>query len=543
MYDLFNPPPVATAAPASMPLRDYQAEAKDSTITGFDEFKKQLVVIPTGGGKTIFFAWLAKHYAPGRTLIIAHREELLEQAKSKVLSAVGLHAEIEKAERRASLSAVVVVGSVQTLTGRCERFPADHFDLIVVDEAHHTLADSYLRVLAHFTGAKVLGVTATPDRGDKKNLGSVFERVAFEITLARLIREGFLSPIKVKTLPVKIDLSGVRKMAGDYSVDQLGKKIEPWLERVALAMSSECWDRKTIVFLPLVKTSQRMAEILTAHGIESRFVHGNDENRAVTLEWFASAPPGSALCNAMLLTEGYDQKDVDCIVNLRPTAVRALYTQMVGRGTRVVANVDALPTAEERRAAIAASSKPELLLLDFLWQAEKLSLMGAANLFAEEAATVKAIGEALAAGGEASEDVDVLALGDSIEEQRMKKVIEALKDNHKRPAGTHDAIAMCLSLGDEALARYVPTSPRDARPATAGQLATLERLGFDPASITCFGHASAIMDKLSVRRLEGLASPKQVRLMARFRHPSPEAVTFDDAKIFLDAEFSGRRAA
>ncbi|CAB4163171.1 SSL2 DNA or RNA helicases of superfamily II [uncultured Caudovirales phage] len=542
MYDLFSPPPVAVVAQA-MPLRDYQDEAKTETISGFAEAGKQLVVIPTGGGKTIFFAHLAKHFAPGKTLILAHREELLEQAKAKVLAATGLHAEIEKAERRASMSAVVVVGSVQTLTGRCERFPSDHFDLLVIDEAHHSLAESYLRILAHFTGAKILGVTATPDRGDKKNLGSVFERVAYEVTLARLIREGYLSPIKVRTLPVKIDLNGVKKMAGDLSADQLGAKIEPWLERVALAMSSECWDRKSIVFLPLVKTSERMAEILTKNGIEARSVSGYDDNRKETLDWFASAPPGSALCNAMLLTEGYDQPDVDCIVNLRPTAVRSLYTQMVGRGTRVVAKVDALPTAEARREAIAASSKSELLLLDFLWQSEKLSLMGAANLFADEIKDVKAIGEALANGGEGSEDQDVLALGDSIEEQRMKKVIAALKENHKKPAGTHDAVGMCLSLGAAELANYEPLSAREARPATTGQLATLEKLGFDPASITCFGHASAIMDKLSVRRLEGLATPKQVRMLARFRHPSPEMATFADASAFIGEQMSGRRVA
>lgn len=508
-----------------MPLRQYQLEAKDQTTIGFDDCDKGLVVIPTGGGKTILFAHLAAHYQPGRTLILAHREELLEQAKDKIFNATGIRAEIEKAERKASYDAPVVVASVQTLARRFERWDKDHFTLIVVDEAHHILADSYRRVLAYFT-AKVLGVTATPDRGDKKNLGKFFDRVFYEVTLARLIRDKFLSPIRVKTLPVKIDLNGIKKVAGDYSADQLGAKIEPWLERVAEVMAGECWDRKTIVFLPLVKTSERMAEILTRNGIEARSVSGYDDNRKETLDWFAKAGPGAALCNAMLLTEGYDQPDVDCIVNLRPTQIRALYAQMVGRGTRLSP----------------ATGKESLLLLDFLWQSEKLSLMSAANLFAQKDDVAKEVGELLAAGG-GEEEQDVLEMSDTVEEQRMKKVVEALKANHKRQAGTQDAVEMCLALGATDLANYEPLSAREARPATAGQLATLTKLGFDPESITCFGHASAIMDRLSVRRLEGLATPKQVRLMARFRHPSPEMATFEEASQFIGQEMQGRRAA
>jgi type I site-specific restriction endonuclease len=227
----------------------------------------------------------------------------------------------------------------------------------------------------------------------------------------------------------------------------------------------------------------------------------------------------------MLLTEGYDQPDVDCIVNLRPTQVRSLYAQMVGRGTRLSP----------------ATGKEFLLLLDFLWQSEKLSLMSAANLFAQKEDAVKEIGELLAAGGE--EEKDVLSVSEDVEEQRMKKVVEALKANHKRQAGTQDAVQMCLAIGAIDLANYEPLSAREARPATSGQLATLTKLGFDPESILCFGHASAIMDRLSVRRLEGLATPKQVRLMARFRHPSPEMATFEEASQFISSEMQGRRSA
>lgn len=505
-------------AKGGMPLRKYQLEAKDQTIVGFEESGKGLVVIPTGGGKTILFAHLAQHWQPKRTLILAHREELLQQAVEKIEAATGMWAEIEKAERKASFDAPVVVASVQTLARRADRWPQDHFGLVVVDEAHHVLADSYLNVLRHFDGhAKVLGVTATPDRGDKKNLGKYFERVFFEVTLARLIKDGFLSPLVVKMLPVKIDLSGVKSVAGDYSADEVGARIEPWLERVAVEMGHECWDRKSIVFLPLVKTAERMTKLLNERGIECRSVSGYDDHRAETLRWFAKAGPGSAICNSMLLTEGFDQPDVDCIVNLRPTKVRALYAQMVGRGTRL------------------SPGKANCLLLDFLWQSEKLSLVSAAHLFASNDDAAKdaqaQFVASLDAGG--GGEMDVMQICETVEEQRMKKVIAALKENRKRPAGTHDAVAMCMSIGAADLMRYEPSSEREAKPATKGQLAHLQSVGIDPGSITCFGQASAMLDRLAVRKMEGYASPKQVRLLEKLGHPDAGSMGFAQAQALI----------
>ena len=192
----------------SFALRPYQREAIEATIKGFGEFRRQLIVCPTGGGKTLLFAKIAEHYQPGRTLVLAHREELLEQARDKILGATGTVAEIEAAERTASLDAPVVVASVQTLTRehRRRRFAPDHFALIVVDEAHHAIAESYQRVLGYFEDARVLGVTATPDRGDKRPLGDYFENVAHETTLVDLISDGYLCRVRVKTIPIRDQL-------------------------------------------------------------------------------------------------------------------------------------------------------------------------------------------------------------------------------------------------------------------------------------------------------------------------------------------------
>lgn len=505
-----------------MILRPYQDEAKDSTVIGFESVNKQLVVIPTGGGKTILFAHLAAHYAPRRTLILAHRKELIDQAKAKIETAVGLRCEIEKAEQRASMDAQVVIASIQTMAGRADRWPPDHFHLVVVDEAHHALADSYRAVLSRFENhAKILGVTATPDRGDKKNLGQYFERIAYEVSLLRLIKDNYLAPIKIRTLPVRVDLSGVKRVAGDFSADDLAAKIEPWLERVATAMAIECWDRKTVVFLPLVKTAERMADILGRVGLQARCVSGYDDDRESTLRWFAEAGPGSVLCNSMLLTEGWDQPDVDCIVNLRPTAVRALFAQMVGRGTRI------------------HPGKQDLLLLDFLWQTERLALVSAASLITGNVDDVKQAQTALAGGDE----VDLVQVCASVEEQRMRKVVAALKENRKRAPGTYEALELCVAISAVELADFEPLNEREARPATARQIAALEKAGFSATGIKCFGHASAILDRLAVRRMEGLATPKQVRMLARFQHPSPETASFEEASAWLNREFGARRNA
>lgn len=508
-----------------MNLRPYQQEAFDGVVNGFQDRSKLLLVVPTGGGKTIIFAHLAKHFQPVRTLILAHREELLLQAADKIRTATGIWPQVERAEDKASLMAPVVVASVQTLLRRKERWPADHFGLVVVDEAHHILAKSYLDVLSHFEGhAKVLGVTATPDRGDKKNLGKYFEDVAYEISLGRLIKEGFLSRIHVKTVPVKMDLRKVKKTAGDYSADDLGEAIEPWLERISQEMLAECWGRKTIVFLPLVKTAQRMAELCNKTGMEARSVSGYDDNRAETLKWFSEAGPGSVLCNSMLLTEGFDQPDVDCIVNLRPTQMRALFAQIVGRGTRL------------------SPGKENCLLLDFLWQTEAMSLVSPARLISnhdgDTAEVQKMLIEVPEVGGP-GEEVDLLEACDDVEQQRFRKVREKLEKNKTRKPGTFDAMDLCMSIGAVELMDFEPMNPRQAGEPTQRQKDTLERAGFDINSISCFGHANAILDRLAVRRMEGLATPKQVRMLERFRHPKPEAATFTEASQFIDEVMRG----
>ena len=502
-----------------MKLRDYQQEAIAAIQLGFRKHTRLLAVLPTGAGKTILFAHLAATVQPGRTLVLAHREELLSQAIDKIRKATGLVAEMEKASNMASMTAPVVVASVQTMINRCTRWPADHFDLIVVDEAHHVLADSYQKVLRHFTPeTKVLGVTATPDRGDKKNLGAYFQEIAYEVGLPRLIRENYLSKIVVKRIPLSIDLRAVGRQGGDFKLGELGTAITPMLAKVANVIANEVADRKIIVFLPLVEMARQFAEELTRNGIEARAVAGEDSgnDRAGSLDWFARTGKGSALCNAMLLTEGFDQPDVDCVVVLRPTEIRSLYAQMIGRGTRI------------------HPGKENLLVLDFLWLTEQHQLVNMSRLVASNPEDALAVDALIAVG----EEVDPLEAQRDAEEDRLRKLIKILNTVKTRPAGTYDAIELAVAMHDEELMEFVPSLEWHEKPVSPAQADALLKAGFDPASVTCRGHASKILDRIALRRLNNLATPKQVRQLKRLGHANPHTETFKGASDFITKRFN-----
>ena len=237
-------------------LRPYQQQARERIHAEWENgHTRTLLVLPTGTGKTIVFASVAADQvrAGDRVLILAHRGELLEQAADKLQRSTGLVSAVEKADATCLNTWFrVVVGSVQTLqrTARLERFPHDYFGTIIIDEAHHAITDGYRRILDYFDHAKVLGVTATPDRGDMRNLGEVFDSLAFEYKLTDAIKEGYLCRIMAQTIPLKLDISSVTISGGDYAVGDLGTALDPYLEQIAAEMAQRCKGRKTVVFLP-----------------------------------------------------------------------------------------------------------------------------------------------------------------------------------------------------------------------------------------------------------------------------------------------------
>lgn len=506
-----------------MELRPYQQEAMDAILEAWENgTHKTLLVLPTGCGKTIVFAKVTEECVRqgDRVLILAHRGELLEQAADKIGKATGLGCATEKAEETCLGSWFrITVGSVQSMMreSRLSRFPDDYFDTIIIDEAHHCISDSYQRVLHHFPEAKVLGVTATPDRGDMKNLGQVFESLAYEYTLPRAIKEGYLSPIKAVTIPLQVDLTGVGVQSGDFKAGDLGTALDPYLEGIATEMEKYCREKKTVVFLPLVKTSQKFRDILNAHGFQAAEVNGESQDRAEILQEFADGRY-NVLCNSMLLTEGWDCPSVDCIVVLRPTKVRSLYCQMVGRGTRL------------------SSGKDHLLLLDFLWHTERHELCHPAHLICESEEVARQMTENLEKDAGCPVDIEEAeqTASEDVVAQREEALAQKLAEMKRRKRKLVDPLQFEMSIQAEDLAGYVPAFGWEMAPPSEKQKQTLEKLGILPDEIDNAGKASKLLDRLDKRRQANLTTPKQIRFLEGKGFQHVGTWSFDSARKLID---------
>lgn len=508
---------------AGMNLRPYQEEARRAIISEWEDGRRRtLLVLPTGTGKTIVFsAVIADRVQAGdRVLVLAHRGELLEQAADKLQKSTGLGCAVEKAESTSAGSWFrVTVGSVQSMMQprRLCQFPEDWFGTIVIDEAHHCLTDSYQRVLEHFPEARVLGVTATPDRSDMRNLGQYFDSLAYEYTLPQAIRQGYLSPIRALTVPLSLDISKVGIAAGDYKACELGSAIEPYLESIAYEMRNYCAGRKTVVFLPLVATSQKFRDILNDNGFRAAEVNGNSEDRAEVIADFA-AGKYDVLCNSMLLTEGWDCPSVDCIVVLRPTKSRSLYCQMVGRGTRL------------------APGKEHLLLLDFLWHTERHELCRPASLICQDADVARRMTENLEAEPGRAEDIEAAEkqAGADVVAEREQALAKQLEEMRRRKKRLVDPLQFEMSIAAEDLSGYVPAFGWEMAPATEKQLKSLERLGINPDDVDSAGKASKLLERLDKRRAEGLTTPKQIRFLEGRGFKRVGTWSFEAAKKLID---------
>lgn len=487
-----------------MNLRPYQLAAKAAVLEQWEVVDKTLLVLPTGTGKTIVFSAVTEECVRQgkRVLILAHRGELLAQAADKLYKTTGLKSAVEKAEQSCLGSFYrVTVGSVQTLMRekRLKGFSANYFDTIIIDEAHHAISESCQNVLRHFPAAKVLGVTATPDRGDMKDLGSVFESLAYEYTLPQAIKEGYLSPIKAVTIPLTLDISGVATQAGDFKASDIDTALDPYLYQIADEMKKYCAERKTVVFLPLVKTSQKFRDILNERGFRAAEVNGESEERAEILEAFDKGEY-NVLCNSMLLTEGWDCPSVDCVVVLRPTKVRGLYCQMVGRGTRL------------------CEGKTELLLLDFLWHTERHELCRPAHLICQNEEVAQKMTADLADEAGCAVDIEEAEkqASEDVVAQREEALAKQLKAMKTRKRKLVDPLQYEMSIQAEDLSSYVPAFGWECAPATDKQRERLEKLGILPDAIENAGKASLILDRLEKRRAAGLTTPKQIRLLENY---------------------------
>ena len=523
--------------------RPYQQKAAAAIHREWDAGnKKTLVVMPTGTGKTIVFASIVNdQVAKGEhVLILAHREELLQQASDKLKMVTGLETALEKAQSSALNSdKMVVVASVQTLSkrNRLMKYPRDYFGTIIIDEAHHTAAKTYKGILEHFIDAKVLGVTATPDRSDMKSLSDIFDSLAFEYKLPDAIREGYLCKINTKTIPVEVDISKVHINAGDFSAQDLGNVLDLYLDTIADAIVRECQNRKTVIFTPLVRISKRLCNILNKRNFKTAEVNGASADREDVLKGFDNGEY-KALTNAMLLTEGWDCPTVDCIICLRPTKSRSLYAQIVGRGTRL------------------CEGKKNLLVLDFLWLTKKHSLCHPADIFCEDPEvaqkTTDMLADAALTGSNSQENFGSPELGlieaieeaqTELDEEKRKALCELekqdtiqrkLKAQRQKPRGLVDPLQYIFSIEAPELNDYQPMFESERQEPSDDIIDSISCYGVKGDAIKSQGLAAAILKRLIARRASGMATPKQIRCLESFGFVHVGRWTLRYASSFLD---------
>jgi len=502
-------------------LRPYQERFVTAVLDGFKETRRLLAVAPTGSGKAVLMAALAKHYQPGKTLILAHTNELVEQAWDKLYRSTGIAAGIEKAEHNAEMTDRVVVGSIQSVSRRLDRYSPNHFELVIADEAHTAASDTWVKTLNHFTGAKILGVTATGFRADKKQLKDVFDKVAIDIGLRELVKDGYLSRIKVQTIPVNISLDGVKQSQGDFDVNELDDRITPYLRPVAEAIKQYASNRKTLVFVPLIKTSEAFVKVCDEIGIHAKHIDGKSVDRKQILDDF-KANRFQVLCNSSLLTTGFDDPGISCVVMLRPTRSRVLFIQCIGRGTRI------------------HPGKEDLLILDPCFLSHKFNLVTAASLICETEDQDTAVSKKIR---QTKEPRDLMDIEQDVMADRERALKAELDRNRRRSASRFDPLTYAATVHDMAIADYQPTYSWEEQSPSQKQLDALSKFGFDATTVKNKGHASKILDSLFGRMKLKLASAKQIIWLTKFGYPNPDKATFEQASKFLDTKFGSRKAA
>jgi superfamily II DNA or RNA helicase len=524
--------------------RDYQHKAFAAIDEAFAEgLRRILLVLATGLGKTVVFTYIANKVvsAGGKVLIIAHSEELLDQAADKLRDSTGLEAVKEKAGERASPFDSVVVASVQTLSraSRLEGWAKDHFDLVIIDETHRAAAKSYMTIINHFTG-RLLGVTATADRGDGQTLGHIYEKCVFEFGLLEAVRGGWLVRPIVKTLPLEIDLKGVKtsrtSQGSDYDLTEVSHRIEPFLGEIARLMAENTRDRRQgIIFMPSVATARMMRDALQGQGLNAEYVSGECADRADKIEAF-KAGRTAILINAMLLIEGFDHDAVDWICVLRPTKIRGLYVQAVGRGTRtlkhIIPAINAAATAEERRDLIAKSAKPTLLILDFLWLTEKLDLIAPVSLVSKDPRVAQM-------AAKKGKDGDLLDIEELAQRDLLKSLEKAAAKNAGKKSKTLDPLALAVSLKAEDLAHYEPKEKWEYGAPSKAQLEVLAKHQIDVNQVHTAGMASQILNRLHLRRQQGLCSVQQMTFLEKLGVKDAAMKTADEAARIITKQITG----
>jgi len=532
-------------------LRPYQQRAVDGVLAAHSEGKRStLIVMPTGTGKTVTFAHVVAHFTANgkRAIVIAHRSELIHQAAEKILAVTGHTCDIEMADQLADSNrfwqSPCIVATVQTLNaaGRLGRFNPADFGLVITDEAHHATSKSYRTVIAHFSNAFHLGVTATPDRSDEEALGKVFESVAYSYEIEEAIADGYLVPIYTKAIEVQsLDFTNVRTTAGDLNGADLAAVMESEknLHAVAGPLVREAEYRRTLVFASSVAHAERLAEIINRIAPQSaRWICGATpkDERAALLAGF-TAGEFQFLVNVGVFTEGFDEPTLEMVAIARPTKSRSLYAQMVGRGTRTLPGVsDGAGEGAERLDRIRASNKPSLLVLDFVGASGRHKLVSAADILGgnytdDEVHEAESIARERTKAGSSSDVTENLKEARARVEAR--KVAEAAKRRSVLAQVTYSTREV-KAFDTFSVEPYRERAYEAGKLPSEPMIALLAKFGVPDANKMTFAQAKGMIGTLLSRKQAGLATYKQCKIL-KARGIDGSSIKFEDARTSIDA--------
>jgi len=529
-------------------LRGYQTDAISAIERSWTLHRRALLVMATGCGKTVVFARLVADRASlGRAMVIAHRQELIDQAARKI-EALGVTTAVEMADRRSVEDgfsrARCVVASVQTLsTGRIDRFDPADFATLIIDEAHHATSESYKRVTewaGRNPSMRILGVTATPDRLDGRGLAEVFDVCAYKYDIAEAVRDGYLVDVRQDVVHVEgLDFSKVRTQGGDLVVSDLDQIVrsEESLHGIAAPASKLIGSRPAIVFAVTVEHATQLAEVMSRYtGAKIQVVHGGTprKTRERHITDYCTGDV-QVLVNVGVFTEGFDAPATAAVVMARPTKSRALYAQMVGRGTRPLPGIiDHLTTATERRNAIACSPKPDVLVVDMVGNAGRHKLISATDILGQDRSD-----EIVERAKRIIEQNDDMLVGDALdaaeaeierEAEEQRKLLELRKRKHIVADVDFRTVAV-KPFSDYDRWRFVRVAHDTGTAPTQGQTEYLRQLGVDPRGMTKFT-ARRCIDELVAARTEGKVIPSELNRM-RLEHRDSE-LTLAEAQAIKD---------
>jgi superfamily II DNA or RNA helicase len=516
-------PAVVEEDPFRITLRWYQQDAVEEVFKGWQEHTAVLLHMATGAGKTVIFSEVARR-CKGRVLVLAHRGELVDQAARALENATRESVGVEQAEYY-SEDQRIVVGSVQTVY-REERYKhlqaRGGFDTIIIDEGHHYLAPTYKAAVDAFPDAKKLYVSATPQRGDRAAMGQIIDAVAYKFDILDGIKAGYLTPFEGRQVHIQeINLSEVKTTRGDLDQSQLDIQVCKGVASIVSTVLKEWPDRKGIAFFPKKRSARLACERFNNLKPGSAVCVDDDTPKEERKQIIEDCHKGKYqfLCGVMIFTEGFDWPECDLIINARVTKSASLYTQILGRGSRLlkglVEHVDGRESSSLRRELIKGSAKPNCIIADFAGNAGKHSLCSPVDVLGGDYTPIE-VKEAKKLEKEAQKEGEESDPKEHLEEARAK--IRALAKLLQNSLVKH-SVQKFSPFGVLNMEEPPSNIIKDRTPASESQASAIVRAtGLPLKEVMDLSKASAnkLLGTLAVRRRYGLASFKQMRRLKDF---------------------------